>query len=194
MLPYFKAFEAVLPKTSIYHLDVGTGAGFRFGEIVKSEYRLCNDINPTLDRVAVPCFFGNALDLSAFLPQKLFDLVTCFDMIEHIKKDDGFKLIAHLEGLCKGRLVFFTPLGEMSIGEDKRQYHTHLCGWKPEEFVSLGYSCLVMPNFHDKYGFGAFFAVKADREIEKNPIESTDNIFSGSHWLSPITSDRLDYL
>ena len=180
---YLKAFEAVLPSVVDFHLDVGTGGKFRFESLVHSKHSLYNDIDPALELISTPCFFGNNLLLSVFLKEKLFDLITCFDVIEHLKKEDGYKLIENLEKLSNKTIVFFTPIGDIAIGQSKIQYHVHLSGWKPEEFAKLGYQCWVFPNFHKRFGYGAFFAIKTTDQIEKKKIEGIDDIFKGEHWL-----------
>lgn len=179
---YLKAFENILPSVVNYHLDVGTGEKFRFGQLISAKYSLYNDVDPTLKSMSTPCFFGNSLLLSVFLKEKLFDLITCFDVIEHLKKEDGYKLIQDLEKLSNKTIVFLTPLGDIAIGESKIQYHVHLSGWRPEEFVKLGYQCWVFPNFHKRYGYGAFFAIKSDKIVKKR-LEGVDDIFAGEYWL-----------
>ena len=181
---YLKAFEAILPSKVINHLDVGTGERFRFDKIVSSERLLCNDIDFSLKTIQLPCFFGNALLLSEFLKEKYFDLITCFDVIEHLKKEDGYKLIKKLENLSNDIIIFFTPLGEIAIGQSKIQYHVHLSGWLPEDFTKLDYKCWVFPNFHKQYGYGAFFAIKSKRTLlNKKSLNGIDEIFDGEYWI-----------
>lgn len=181
---YLKAFETVLPKNVENHLDVGTGESFRFSNIITSKNLLCSEINRSdFKTTPMPFFAGDALQLSVFLKEKFFNLVTCFDMIEHLEKNDGFTLIKTLEKLTNDRIIFFTPLGPVGIHECKEQYHTHLSGWFPEDFVKLGYKCWVFPNFHKKIGFGAFFAIKSKTSITKKRLEGLDEIFEGEFWI-----------
>jgi hypothetical protein len=180
---YLKAFESILPPKVKNHLDVGTGEKFRFEKIVCSEKLLCNEVNSSKFSYLSPCFLGDALLLSYFLKEKFFDLVTCFDVIEHLKKDDGYKLIECLEKLSNDMLLFFTPLGEVAIGQSKIKYETHLSGWLPQDFVKLKYKCWVFPKFHKKYGYGAFFAVKSKQSIQKITLNGIDEIFEGEYWI-----------
>lgn len=180
---YLKAFEAILPAKAINHLDVGTGERFRFSNILLADNSLYNDVNPILKSLPSPCFYGNALLLSKYLKENYFDLITCFDVIEHLKKDDGYELIKGLENLSNNTIIFFTPLGEIAVGQSKIQYHVHLSGWLPEDFVKLGYKCWVFPNFHKIYGYGAFFAIKTKTPLPKVKLASIDKIFDGEFWV-----------
>lgn len=182
-MEYLKIFNYILPRVAKFHLDVGSGKAFRFHDFVKAEKTLYNDVDETIPKLLNPCFFGNALLLSSFLKEKLFDLITCIDVIEHLEKEDGKKLINDLEKLCCGRLIFFTPLGELGIGQSKIKYHTHLSGWQPKEFFDLGYDCLVFPNFHKTLNFGAFFAIKSNTPIQYVSLEKEDEMFKGEYWL-----------
>ena len=40
---------------------------------------------------------------------KSFDLVLCLDIIEHLERDEGFRLIADAEAIAKKVVVFYTP-------------------------------------------------------------------------------------
>jgi hypothetical protein len=180
---YLKAFQALLPPEVNYHLDVGSGPAFRFKEFVNAKNTLYNDVDGTISKLSQPCFFGNALLLSTFLKEKMFDLITCFDVIEHLKKEDGYQLIKDLESLCCGELIFFTPLGEIGIGQSPIKYHVHLSGWTPEDFIKLGYKCWVFPNFHKTLHYGAFFAIKSNQEIKYPSLEKEDEMFKGEYWL-----------
>jgi hypothetical protein len=180
---YLKAFEAILPLKVKNHLDVGTGERFRFDKLVSSEKLLCNEVSLTKYKSNLPCFIGNALLLSDFLKEKYFDLITCFDMIEHLKKDEGYELIQNLEKLSNDIIVFFTPLGEIAINQSKIQFETHLSGWLPIDFINLGYKCWVFPKFHKKFGYGAFFAIKSKNIVQKKSLKNIDEIFEGEHWI-----------
>jgi len=179
---YLKAFQTILPSVVNCHLDVGTGVKFRFSDIVSAKHSLYNDVDPTLKFQSTPFLLCDSLLLSVYLKEKLFDLVTCFDVIEHLKKEDGYKLINELEKLSNNTVVFFTPLGEIAIGESKIKYEVHLSGWVPEDFKKLGYQCWVFPNFHKKFGYGAFFAIKSDNIVKKK-LQCLDEIFAGEYWL-----------
>jgi len=171
----------LLPKEAAFHLDIGCGENcYRWNRFTKAEHTLYNDAFD-YDKLPQPCFFGDALSLPIFLKPNLFDLVTCFDVIEHFEKNDGRKLINTAEELCNKRIIFFTPLGEVSLGGDKRKYQTHLSGWMPENFNAQGYTCWVFPKFHRD--FGAFYAIKDKKEkIKTLKCPITNPNCKGNYW------------
>ena len=69
-----------------------------------------------------------------------FDACIAFDLIEHLTKDEGFKLIADLERIARKRVVFFTPSGFLPQGNtESGDLQAHHSGWTPEEMKKLGY-------------------------------------------------------
>jgi len=151
-------FKMTFPGHYTRHLDIGTMDATQ-SKNVQAEYHLYNEIaKSVVQRCPTPCFYGDALVLDKYLPPHSFDIITAFDVIEHMTKEDGFRLIKILEGLSCGRIVFFTPLGELLLNTDGEKYMTHLSGWLPNDFLPLGYSCWVFPEFHRTLHCGAFFA------------------------------------
>lgn len=69
-----------------------------------------------------------------------FDACIAMDVIEHLDKKDGLKLVADLERIASRRVIFFTPCGFLPQGQtEKGDLQTHLSGWEPEEMEKLGY-------------------------------------------------------
>jgi hypothetical protein len=154
--------QSFIPFKVDRYMDVGVGEANRTRHQIKCNTRLDCDgsFAEVRDKGVRPFFYVDALNIGDFLKPKQFDLITALDFIEHQTKEKGFRMLDVLEGLCRGRLILFTPLGEYMVGNDSKDLQGHLSGWKPEEFVQLGYSCLVMPNFHPLLGIGAFYAIK----------------------------------
>lgn len=91
-----------------------------------------------------------------------FDAVLMSDLIEHLPKDDGVKLIREVEPMAD-RIVVFTPLGDMWVTtKEPDNPHHHRCGWFDYEFRARGYQTWVWPRMHNFSGavFGAFYAWK----------------------------------
>lgn len=97
----------------------------------------------------------------------IYDVALCLDGIEHLTKDEGYILIDKLEKTAD-KVVFFTPLGEYSLSDDDDPDHHH-SGWLPSEFEDLGYSVIVLPNFHEEINAGAFFAFKCTEMYSLKP-------------------------
>jgi hypothetical protein len=93
-----------------------------------------------------------------------FGTVYLLDVMEHLKKDEGVKLLKDLERFCE-RIVFFTPLGDLWVTDEDHPY-SHKCGWLPSEAETLGYKTWSWPQFHkfaDGSVHGAFWAWKDKR-------------------------------
>jgi 2-polyprenyl-3-methyl-5-hydroxy-6-metoxy-1,4-benzoquinol methylase len=73
-------------------------------------------------------------------PEKSFDLVFCSELIEHLKKEDGLKLLANMDRWAKKKIILTTPNGFLPQGEyDDNGLQEHLSGWTTEEFRKLGF-------------------------------------------------------
>lgn len=92
---------------------------------------------------------------------KSFDIAFCSQVLEHLKKEDGEKLIDLLEGVAKTQVVIATTVGFLGSPpfeiEDGNPYLGHKSGWQPEEFERRGYRV---------YGQGAGF-VYGEKGITK---------------------------
>lgn len=83
---------------------------------------------------------GDILLLDKLFLNKSFDAVTAFDVIEHLKKEDGIKLIRDMEAIARKKVVIFTPNGflEQEVYDDN-PYQKHLSGWTMDEMRKRGY-------------------------------------------------------
>jgi len=71
---------------------------------------------------------------------KSFDAVTAFEIIEHLKKDEGIKLLDSIENIARKRVVVSTPWGNDLSPKDKwNPFMEHQSGWFPKEFTERGY-------------------------------------------------------
>lgn len=74
-----------------------------------------------------------------FRPQQ-FDACVALDLIEHLTKQDGFKLVQSMEKLARKRVVFLTPNGFLPQAHaEKADLQEHLSGWDAAEMRGLGY-------------------------------------------------------
>lgn len=74
--------------------------------------------------------------------KKKYDLVFCSQVIEHVTKKDGNKLLSLSEKLAKKRIYFGTPKGFMIQPEEfieGNPYQIHRSGWSIDEFSVRGY-------------------------------------------------------
>ena len=89
-------------------------------------------------------------DITEFDPQEIlnltigkgkrFDLVVLYEVIEHLNKKDGLKLLENLKLIAK-RILVETPNGffpQGAVGGNK--YQCHLSGWTGDEFEKKGFN------------------------------------------------------
>jgi hypothetical protein len=69
-----------------------------------------------------------------------FDLVTLYDVIEHLPKKLGYELLDRCERLTSKYVLLQTPNGFLEQGpEFENEHMRHLSGWFPHDFIGRGY-------------------------------------------------------
>lgn len=82
----------------------------------------------------------NVMDMAKEFPEKSFDVVLAFDVIEHLEKEDGFRLMEMMEKLARKKVIICTPNGFLEQREyDGNRLQVHLSGWEVEEMQRRGY-------------------------------------------------------
>lgn len=127
-------------------LDVACGASSPLGAIKKTFYSVGVDIfKPSIikskkARIHDEYKLGDVLQLTAFLKKKSFDAVVGLDIIEHLEKQQGYKLLKQMELLAKKKVIILTPYGfTQQHPYDKNPYQIHKSGWYPSDFTKKGY-------------------------------------------------------
>lgn len=93
---------------------------------------------------------GNALDAVSLFGEHSFDVVMACELIEHLDKEDGPKLLRRLEKVARRLVIGTTPNGFLEQDPAKtphepwakNPYQKHLSGWTAPELVELGY-CVI---------------------------------------------------
>lgn len=82
---------------------------------------------------------GDALDALSTFPSDSFEIVTCFEMIEHLPKERGYKLLREMERV--GQIVFLSTPAKFFPQEeyDDNVHQRHLSLWTAREFRKHGY-------------------------------------------------------
>lgn len=71
---------------------------------------------------------------------KSFDVVACIDILEHLTKKEGYKLIKNVEQIAKKKIIILTPNGFLPQAQyDKNVLQIHKSGWTIDEFKRLGF-------------------------------------------------------
>ena len=108
---------------------------------------------------------------------KHYDIANCSDGIEHLSKEEGFRLIERMKNISD-KQILFTPLGNYMIEVGNPDPKCHKSGWHPEDFE--GFASIVCPIYHPtlgENGLGAFWVWKCD-DIEADFQRVNDLIAS----------------
>lgn len=132
------------------------------------------------DYVVLNCTWSQALKL---LPSDSVDTVVLLDVIEHLEKPEGARLLEQTIRLARSQVVVYTPLGFMPQGEnepkdawgmDGTDWQVHRSGWSPEDFPDWDILACERYHLQDAYGrqleepHGAFFAI-CERGVTVDP-------------------------
>lgn len=83
---------------------------------------------------------GDIRNLTNVFPKKSFDACIALDVIEHLPKEDGFKLIESMQAVAKKRIIFLTPNGFLpQTRQESGDLQEHLSGWSASEMRQLGF-------------------------------------------------------
>jgi glycosyltransferase involved in cell wall biosynthesis len=132
-------------------LDVG--AGIRPQKLVPTHVHICvepykpyverlrNEVEEDRDWVFLSARWQDVLPL---MPDDSIDTVLALDVIEHVEKEEGLRLLHEAKRVARHQVVVFTPLGFYPQayepdGFDRWHMHggrwqTHRSGWEPQEF------------------------------------------------------------
>jgi SAM-dependent methyltransferase len=71
---------------------------------------------------------------------KSFDTCIALDVLEHLTKADGLRLINNMERIGRGNVIVFTPNKFLPQHEcDENVLQIHRSGWTVKEFQDMGY-------------------------------------------------------
>jgi Methyltransferase domain len=86
---------------------------------------------------------GNVLELDRYFHPKQFDACVALDVIEHLVKPDGVKMMKGMERIAAKKVILFTPCGFLpqrhTANDDLQE---HLSGWEPDEMRGYGYDVI----------------------------------------------------
>lgn len=84
--------------------------------------------------------FGDVRNLAEYFKPSQFDACVALDLIEHLSKSDGLKLLEQMEKIAGKRSVIFTPSGFLAQRHAAQDdLEEHLSGWEASEMSGLGY-------------------------------------------------------
>ena len=84
-------------------------------------------------------FAGDAKSIREMFPDRRFEACVALDVIEHLPKDEGWRMLEDLERLATRRVIIFTPNGFISQHGHGGDLQEHLSGWNADEMRQRGY-------------------------------------------------------
>jgi len=87
---------------------------------------------------------------------KSFDAVIAIDVLEHLTKKEGYKLLEKMEKWAKKKIIIFTPNGFVfQDGYDNNPLQEHKSGWEVKELEELGFEVFGMNGWKELRGYKA---------------------------------------
>ena len=78
-------------------------------------------------------------DIGKKFPRESFDCVIALDVIEHLSKKEGLKLLDTMERISKKKTIVFTPNGFLPQPPAENPWQEHKSGWNVDEMRKKGY-------------------------------------------------------
>lgn len=90
------------------------------------------------------------------LPARSFDAVLMMDLIEHLDRDDGDRLIERMIAVAARKLIVFTPNGFVEQNEyDDNPLQVHRSGWSVADFERRGFRVIGAKGWSKLRGRGS---------------------------------------
>lgn len=132
-------------------LDLGCGSWSPLAKVEKHFYSEGVDIHKKslnkIKKIKIHDKYklGDVRKIDKFYSPKTFDAVIALDLIEHLSKKDGLKLIKKMEAIARKKVIFLTPNGFTKQEPfEKNPYQVHHSGWKVEELREKKYKVYGM--------------------------------------------------
>lgn len=85
--------------------------------------------------------WGDALDVLAKLESNSFDLVIALDIIEHLSKVDGYRLLYEMNRVSKRGIGLSCPNGfSWQPPSPLNPFQAHISSWEAKEFRQMGFA------------------------------------------------------
>jgi SAM-dependent methyltransferase len=85
---------------------------------------------------------------------KSFDVVMALDILEHLTKKEGYKLIQKMEIWARKKIILFTPNGYLwQDNYDNNPLQEHLSGWNIDELRNRGFKVYGMNGWRRLRGY-----------------------------------------
>jgi hypothetical protein len=79
-------------------------------------------------------------ELADGYPPRSFDGVVAFDVLEHLEKREGLRLLDSMERIARKKVIVFTPNGFLEQPPSPTNpFQEHLSGWSVDDLARRGY-------------------------------------------------------
>lgn len=168
-----------IDSAEIYILDIGCGPSDMWEKVSKklpintrkritltmfdAETSLITNLNLGFKQVLIQKGLAPD-DLSKFKDDQ-FDLVICFNLIEHLSKSMGYLLLYQIDRIsCKSKIIY-TPNGfVLQPPAINAQHNSHISGWQKKDFKQFGYR-ISIGQVGLKFLFGPYAKPKYSYKI-----------------------------
>ena len=83
------------------------------------------------------------LNAAEYFGENSFDCVVALDVIEHLEKADGLRLLKQMEIIARKKVIIFTPNGFLEQKPfDGNEWQRHISGWEVDEMRQLGFEII----------------------------------------------------
>jgi 2-polyprenyl-3-methyl-5-hydroxy-6-metoxy-1,4-benzoquinol methylase len=155
----FNLFKVLFPNLSLisYHLelskilkdcrsllDIGCGVSsptrfFSIEKTVGTDIHLPSVHEAKRKGTHHEIYLCDIKDISKNFAEKEFECCIALDVIEHLSKEDGYKLISDMERIASKKVVISTPNGLLPQKGESGDFQEHISGYNTDEMRRLGY-------------------------------------------------------
>ena len=125
-----------LAKIGMNILDVGCGSGNIYEVFYRNKYSPNKFVGVDIrektikqNKIKFPQVIWKTVDIvNDYLPEDNWDIITSFEVIEHIGKSNGNKFLSNITGVMKEKTIFLlsTPIYDEKVGAAEN--HIYDCG------------------------------------------------------------------
>ena len=102
-----------------------------------------------------------ALNAAEYFGEDSFDCVVALDVIEHLEKADGLRLLEQMEIIARKKVIIFTPNGFLEQEPfDGNEWQRHISGWEVDEMREMGFEIIGINGWKALRGERAKIAIR----------------------------------